>query len=947
MNLLFTRPNFSRAALFLALGSILVAGGWLYWLCWWNQSIHYLPSSGSAEWIVYPVPANVQAQRLGERTTIFSRNFPLSEVPDNPRLWIRAFGDYRVELNHRRLTPAIFPDAAWKRSNEIDIGPYLQPGLNDFVIEVTNSTGPPALWLWASAKNWSLASDSNWLCSIEHSTTQHARPASAPMPIHSGNLVGHAEETLPSLMARWPTLLTFLILAVALLASLAYLTLRTESAKVERIVTSSGLVFFAIAVLWLALFINNRSSLGFPIGFDSTTHLDYVHYVQEKQQLPLANEGWEMHQPPLFYLISALALGAGGYTTNDPAAVTLIRFINFTAAVVQIILIGACLRLLFPGRTLAQAAGLVIAAFLPMELYMAHYLSNDVLAATAATAAVYCCLKILNEREASTGSLLLLGGLLGAAILSKVTTLAIVPIVIGVVVGAKAGDRPSSPSLWLRYALLPLIACLVVGGWHYARVWKNFGSPLIGSFDVESGFKWWQDPGFTTSSYFMGFGRSLIAPFFSEFNGFMDGIYSTLWGDGLWGGVGELGSRPPWNYNLMAAGYLLALLPTAMIAIGAVAAVVQVIMHPRADWILLVGLSAAMALALVYQFLRLPYACHVKAFYGLPAAVSLAAFAGLGFDLITFRRRWLEALFGIGMAAWAMNTYATYWVVEGSAATQAWVALQLAAKNPSAALQHYQDALRADPDYPRAGLGMGQLLEKLKYRDESIAQFRHVLEANPDNGVAHVLIAHVLAQNKDLDSAILHARRARELEPDNVAAVRVLGILLAQQGNLKEAIRAYRDGLGLAPADSKLHYYLALTLGPRRADILEAIDHGRKALQWESDWPLLAAEANWLARVLATYPDGAIRNGREAVELANKACQITNGRDPQALDTLAAALAETGKFDDAMRIEQRAIDIKQAAMAPKAPSTMPALEEMTKRLKLYESRQPYREEPKP
>ena len=61
-----------------------------------------------------------------------------------------------------------------------------------------------------------------------------------------------------------------------------------------------------------------------------------------------------------------------------------------------------------------------------------------------------------------------------------------------------------------------------------------------------------------------------------------------------------------------------------------------------------------------------------------------------------------------------------------------------------------------------------------------------------------------------------------------------------------------------------------------------------------------------LARLLATCPDRNFRNGAEAVNLAELLCRRTDYRDPIALETLAAAYAEAGRFEDAARTSEKA-----------------------------------------
>jgi hypothetical protein len=108
---------------------------------------------------------------------------------------------------------------------------------------------------------------------------------------------------------------------------------------------------------------------------------------------------------------------------------------------------------------------------------------------------------------------------------------------------------------------LVTVACAVVCGWHYARVWAHFGNPLIGNWDPRLPFAWWQEPGYRMRSWYFRFGEAFSCPLFSNLTSFGDGLYSTLWGDGLCSGSARMTFRPQWNYDLMNAGYLLAVVP--------------------------------------------------------------------------------------------------------------------------------------------------------------------------------------------------------------------------------------------------------------------------------------------------------------------------------------------------------------------------------------------------
>ena len=88
-----------------------------------------------------------------------------------------------------------------------------------------------------------------------------------------------------------------------------------------------------------------------------------------------------------------------------------------------------------------------------------------------------------------------------------------------------------------------------------------------------------------------------------------------------------------------------------------------------------------------------------------------------------------------------------------------------------------------------------------------------------------------------------------------------------------------------------------------------------------------------MAWLRATHPDASLRDGRAAVRFAEQACIATDFKDPSKLDTLAAALAEAGRFDAAARVLRDALSL----IPPERQSPYRA------RLELYELGKPYHE----
>jgi protein O-mannosyl-transferase len=136
-----------------------------------------------------------------------------------------------------------------------------------------------------------------------------------------------------------------------------------------------------------------------------------------------------------------------------------------------------------------------------------------------------------------------------------------------------------------------------------------------------------------------------------------------------------------------------------------------------------------------------------------------------------------------------------------------------------------------------------------------------------------------------------------------------LGNILALEGKTDEAINHYQNAVQIRPGYVKAHNNLGnVLLQKGRAE--EAISQFQQSLQLQPDDP---ESQNGLAWLLATCPEASLRNGDKALQLAQRANELAGGKNPVVLRTLAAAFAETGRFSDARRSAQMAMELLQAA----------------------------------
>jgi 4-amino-4-deoxy-L-arabinose transferase-like glycosyltransferase len=192
-----------------------------------------------------------------------------------------------------------------------------------------------------------------------------------------------------------------------------------------------------------------------------------------------------MYQPPLYYLIAAASLSACKLSINDSSSVLVLRLFGAFLGIAQFVFVFLSLRLLLPTRTAVIA--LLLAAFLPMHLYLAHYVTNEMLVAALSTVTLYLCLLLLKSDTPRPLQFAWVGFALGAAMLAKSTGVLLLPVVIVALVG-RFVQRRIPIAISLRNLGILLTICLAVCGWHYVHVWVKFGTPLVGNWDVISGF---------------------------------------------------------------------------------------------------------------------------------------------------------------------------------------------------------------------------------------------------------------------------------------------------------------------------------------------------------------------------------------------------------------------------------------------------------------------------
>jgi tetratricopeptide (TPR) repeat protein len=301
-----------------------------------------------------------------------------------------------------------------------------------------------------------------------------------------------------------------------------------------------------------------------------------------------------------------------------------------------------------------------------------------------------------------------------------------------------------------------------------------------------------------------------------------------------------------------------------------------------------------------------------------------------------------------------------------------------------AARRHFRAAVRIRPEIPYhyAGLGQfhfvkGELDEAAGYLEEAVRRGPRIVQLQHN-------LAQVYAAQGKLPQAVEHYRLGLDLQPSNtdlrlklasaearlgqldeaaqdyeqalrlleqlladeaeapqaremfVEAVHRLGVVRGRQGQASVALENFRRAVELAPQNPRYRGSLAHALY-EAGDTAAAARQYQEASRLDPHWP---EAVNQAARLLATSPQAGVRDGRTAVELAQQVCEASDPPRPEYLDTLAAALAESGRFGEAVAAAQRALERASAAGATGLANAIRA------RLRSYAAGQPWREAPR-
>jgi len=801
------------------------------WRCLADPDVPFLTARSPAEWIVLPTPWTPGTIPAEERRVRFRTTFHLPAKPRSGLVRLRVFRDYTLWVNGTRIGGPADRTVSWKRIREHDVTAALRSGDNEIQAEVVHTSGPPALWLVMQADQMVVKTDGEWQARAGTGSWTSARLATEPAQYPIAKAL---PTTVEGWRGAWPVMLLWLGIGLGVTALGGWLSRRTagegDAKRDGPTPTPSAdraelALLGLVATLWVVLCANNTCRLPPVMGFDAEAHIEYVQFLTTKRILPLASDGWAMYHPPLYYLLSGGLVAVGRLLGWANAHAIAPRRISMVSGLALVVLVWRVLRIMFPRSRSVRCAGMLLAAAMPMNLYIAQFLSNEMMCAALVTAGLVLALRIIRDDATSWTRYAGLGAVLGLALLTKYTALLAIVVVLTVIAGAWVVGHWGRWRVALVHVGTILAIVLVVAGWVGVRNWIHFRNPFVANWDPAIRQSWWQDPGYRTSTYYLRFGRSLAEPFYSCRHSYADGIYATVWGDGLCAGVAADRFLPPWQYDLMAVGYVLALFPTALMVVGGVKALVGWLRRPTAGWALLLGYAVLTGVAVLSITLKLPHYSVVKGFYGLSALACICAFGAMGFGCVV---RWLGragVVMWVPLLIWAVNAYASFVVWPTDARTHYRLGETFRVQSRLERSEaHYRQALREDPDLVVSYGGLGALLSKRRQHAEARQVLQDGLSRDPNdldlqNSLAWLTATCPDPSIRDGHAALLLAERVcAATSHERTAYLNTLAAAQAETGRFTRAIQTLERAIALTgPADAALKAQYQVLLKRYRA----------------------------------------------------------------------------------------------------------------------------------
>lgn len=230
-------------------------------------------------------------------------------------------------------------------------------------------------------------------------------------------------------------------------------------------------------------------------------------------------------------------------------------------------------------------------------------------------------------------------------------------------------------------------------------------------------------------------------------------------------------------------------------------------------------------------------------------------------------------------------------------------------QKPEEALQDATRATQADPDFAPAFVMRGGILASQEKYTEAAEDFSKAIKLSPGETRVLVMRSTCYRHMRRYDDALKDVTQVLTAEPANIFALQARAACLTEMRRFNAALEDLNELVRLEPDNIAGLVQRAFVYG-KSAEFEKEHTDLQRALELK---PNDASVQNNLAWALATCPEEMLRDGRKAVQLATKACEANQWKSPLTIDTLAACHAEAGDFDKAVEMQQKAMDLAEAA----------------------------------
>lgn len=251
------------------------------------------------------------------------------------------------------------------------------------------------------------------------------------------------------------------------------------------------------------------------------------------------------------------------------------------------------------------------------------------------------------------------------------------------------------------------------------------------------------------------------------------------------------------------------------------------------------------------------------------------------------------------------------------------------------AIHHFEEAIKIQPGFTEALGNLALAFTEQNRLKEAVSTFLHAISLNETKPQPklHIDLGRALQLQGKLDEALSHYFRAMELSPGYAEVYNNIAIILSMKQQFADAATYYLKAIEIKPDLPSAHKDLGKIYLIQK-DFDRAVISFTEALKYNPDLP---DALNSLAWLLAVDKDSITHNPQKALNLATRACELTEFREHEILDTLAVSYAALGKFPEAIDTAKKALELAHDAKADQLA------QRIRTRLKLYKNSQPYTE----